>query len=193
MIKTLIVPGLDGSPAPHWQHWWAATDPRAVMVDLSDPHRPDPARWEAELAGAVLRYPGAILVGHSLGAILISRVLTAWPQLQIKAAMLVAPAEPQGKSRIGNFAPLREVPLGVPAVVVASRNDPWMGFSRARSLAKTWQADLIDAGFAGHINVASGFGPWPQGKAICAELAGQTSHMRHVASPHGQFQPSSQA
>lgn len=40
MAKTLIVPGLDGSPAPHWQHWWAATDPTALMVDLPNPHRP---------------------------------------------------------------------------------------------------------------------------------------------------------
>lgn len=40
MTKTLIVPGLDGSPAPHWQHWWAATDPKALMVDLSDPGLP---------------------------------------------------------------------------------------------------------------------------------------------------------
>ncbi|MBP9047655.1 MAG: alpha/beta hydrolase [Tabrizicola sp.] len=37
MTRTLIVPGLDGAPAPHWQHWWAVTDPRALRVDLNDP------------------------------------------------------------------------------------------------------------------------------------------------------------
>ena len=37
MTRTLIGPGLDGAPAPHWQHWWAVTDPRALRVDLNDP------------------------------------------------------------------------------------------------------------------------------------------------------------
>ena len=175
MVKTLLVPGLDGSLAPHWQHWWAATDSHALMVDLSDPSRPDPIRWESELAGTILRHPGAVLVGHSLGAVLISRVLTAWPQLNVRAALLVAPAEAQGQPRIQSFAPLREAPLHVPTTVVASRNDPWMPFHRARHLGKAWQADLIDLGFAGHINVASGFGPWPAGKHLRDDLLLQSA------------------
>ncbi len=73
MVKTLLVPGLDGFAAPHCQQCWAATDSHALMVDLSDPSRPDPARWEAELAGTILRHPGAVLVGHSLGSVLITR------------------------------------------------------------------------------------------------------------------------
>lgn len=178
MMKTLLVPGLDGSPAPHWQQWWAATEASALTVDLSDPQRPDPSRWEAELAGAILRHPGAVLVGHSLGAVLITRVLTAWPQLKIAAALLVAPAEPDGKARLQRFAPLREAALLVPTTVVASRNDPWMGFSRAQHLARVWQADLFDAGFAGHINVASGFGPWPGGKRLRDDLVSQATQLR---------------
>lgn len=37
MIKTLLIPGRDGSPAPHWQDWWAATDPTALTVDPPAP------------------------------------------------------------------------------------------------------------------------------------------------------------
>ena len=166
MVKTLLVPGLDGSPVPHWQDWWAATDPDALMLDLSDPAHPDPARWESELAGAILRHPGAVLVGHSLGAVLITRVLTTWPQLDVRAALLVAPAETLGNDRIGHFGAIPELRLDIATKVVASRNDPWMGFDRARHLATAWGSDLVDAGYAGHINVASGFGPWPQGKAL---------------------------
>jgi predicted alpha/beta hydrolase family esterase len=59
-------------------------------------------------------------------------------------------------------------------MVAASRNDPWMSFSRAAQLAKTWQADVIDMGFAGHINVASGFGPWPAGRDLRDELLSRT-------------------
>ena len=171
MTRTLIVPGLDGSPAPHWQHWWAATDPRAIMVDLPEPSRPMPALWEVELASMVLRHPDSILVGHSLGAVLIARLLARWPQLRVRAALLVAPAETAGQSRIGHFGPIPERPLDIPATVVASRNDPWMSFGRASGLAQSWGADLVDLGLSGHINVASGYGPWPEAKRLRDALA----------------------
>lgn len=166
MSKTLIIPGLDGSPAPHWQHWWAMTDPTARMVDQADWSKPQPEAWEAEIAGAVLQHPGAILVGHSVGTIAIARLLDRWPQLDVGGVLLVAPAEPVHDDRIARFAPIPERPLRVPATVVASRNDPWMTFTRASKLAKAWGADLVDLGFAGHINVDSGFGPWQRGLAL---------------------------
>lgn len=166
MTKTLIVPGLDGSPDPHWQHWWAATDPKALMVDLSNPDRPVPAVWEIELASMILQHPDSILVGHSLGAVLIARLLATWPHLRIRGALLVAPAETQGNDRIGQFGAIPELRLDVPTTVVASRNDPWMSFARATHLARAWGSDLVDLGHAGHVNVASGFGPWARGKAL---------------------------
>ena len=175
MTKTLIIPGLDGSPAPHWQHWWAASDPSAIMVDLSDPHRPVPAVWEAEVAGMILRHPDSILVGHSLGAVLRSRLLARWPQLQVRAALLVAPAEPVQDRRIAAFAPIPETPMDVPSLVVASRNDPWMSFARATALAEAWGAKLVDLGFAGHVNVASGFGPWQGGIDLRDRLLAETT------------------
>jgi predicted alpha/beta hydrolase family esterase len=171
MHKTLILPGLDGSPAPHWQHWWAATDPNALIVEQRDWAKPTHEAWEAELAGAILNHPGCILVGHSLGAVLAARILTRWPQLKVSAALLVAPADPDRSRRLASFAGLPEQSLDVPATVVASRNDPWMPFARSRHLANLWGADLIDMGFAGHINVASGFGPWPGALVLRDQLA----------------------
>lgn len=166
MTTTLIVPGLDGSPAPHWQHWWARTDPNAVMVEFADPHRPAPELWEATLAGMILRHPGSILVGHSLGAILIARMLARWPDLRIGAAMLVAPADPANSDRLTRFQPIPQQRFDIPVVVVASRDDPWMSFAQVARLAASWGADLLDLGHAGHVNVAAGFGPWPGGKII---------------------------
>ncbi|PLL12522.1 hypothetical protein C0V75_11290 [Tabrizicola sp. TH137] len=171
MPKTLILPGLDGSPAPHWQHWWAATDPNALTVEQQDWARPTHEAWEAELAGAILNHPGCILVGHSLGAVLAARILTRWPQLKVSAALLVAPANPALSRRLASFAGLPERPLGVPTTVVASRNDPWMSFQQSTHLAELWQAELVDLGYAGHINVASGFGPWPVALDLRDQLA----------------------
>lgn len=178
MTKTLIVPGLDGSPAPHWQHWWAATDPTALMVDLSDLNRRLPAVWEIELASMILLHPNSILVGHSLGAVLIARLLATWPHLRVRAALLVAPAETNGNDRIGQFGAIPELRMDIPTKVVASRNDPWMGYDRATHLAKAWGSCLIDLGHAGHINVASGFGPWAKGKALRDNLIAATAAPR---------------
>lgn len=185
MTKTLIVPGLDGSPAPHWQHWWAQTDPKALMVDLTDPHHPMPAVWEYELAGVILQFPDSILVAHSLGAVLIARLLTNWPHLRVGGVLLVAPAETLGNDRIGHFGPIPEQPLHVPATVVASRNDPWMRYERAAELANAWEADLVDLGHAGHINVASGYGPWPHGKVLRDALVRQDVPQLPLPQPRG--------
>lgn len=170
MTKTLIVPGLDGSPAPHWQHWWANTDPSAQMVDLPEPAKPVPALWEVELATKIMEHPDSVLVGHSLGAVLIARMLATWPQVRVRAALLVAPAETAGNDRIAPFGPIPELRFDIPTTLVASRNDPWMAFDRARHLAQAWGSDLVDLGQAGHVNVASGFGPWPLGKVLRDEV-----------------------
>ncbi|MDQ2066707.1 alpha/beta hydrolase [Xinfangfangia sp. CPCC 101601] len=194
MTKTLIVPGLDGSPGPHWQNWWAATDPKALMVELSHPSRPMPQLWEVELAAMIMQHPDSVLVGHSLGAVLIARLLSTWPQLRVRAAMLVAPAETEGNDRIGHFGPIPERRLDLPVTVVASRNDPWMGYTRARDLATAWGASLVDLGHAGHINVASGYGPWPQGKALRDGLLRQEDRAKAVrfvqSLAHGSRNPS---
>lgn len=173
MSKTLIIPGLEGSPAPHWQNWWASIDPSARMVEQADWSRPQPESWETEIAGAILQHPGSILVGHSLGAVAIVRILTRWPQLNVAGALLVAPAEPSRDPRIARFGPIIEAPLRVPTTVVASRNDPWMSFTRASKLAKVWGSAMVDMGFAGHINVDSGFGPWQNGLTLRDELRDQ--------------------
>ena len=94
MTTTLLVPGLDGSSGGHWQQWWQANDPKAFMVEFTDLGAPVPAAMEMELISAILEHPGAILVGHSLGAILIARALAEWRQLDVAAALLVAPADP---------------------------------------------------------------------------------------------------
>lgn len=166
MIRTLLLPGLDGSPAPHWQHWWERMDPTARIVEQKCWDRPRADQWLTEIAGALLVHPGAVLVGHSLGAVAAVQLLAHWPQIKVGGVLLVAPAEPSRDARTAPFGTIPEMPLRVPAIVAASRNDPWMTQPRARGLAHRWGAEFIDMGEAGHINVASGFGPWPEGRAL---------------------------
>lgn len=166
MIRTLLIPGLDGSAAPHWQHWWQATDPTAKIVEQISWSKPTPEAWLTEIAGAALCHPNSVLVGHSLGAVAIARLLTTWPQIKVAGALLVAPAEPSRSPRISAFGPIPDRPLPVRAVAAISRNDPWIDHAQARRLAAGWHADVVDMGHAGHINAEAGFGPWPEGKAL---------------------------
>lgn len=62
---------------------------------------------------------------------------------------------------------MQELPF--PALVVASENDPFARFERAEAFADAWGAAFISAGEAGHINVASGHGDWPDGEVLLGE------------------------
>lgn len=182
MTRTLLIPGLDGSPAPHWQAWWQANDLSAITVHQDDWANPTPEAWEAEVAGAVLHHPGAILVAHSLGCLIVARLLAHWPQLNIAGALMVAPADPRKSQRLRRFADFPREDLPVPVTVVASRNDPWMSFADAFDLADDWGAAITDLGAAGHINVASGFGPWAEGMTLRDSIARRSQRRVRPAS-----------
>ncbi|KLK92983.1 hypothetical protein AA309_11470 [Microvirga vignae] len=173
-MTILMVPGFKGSEPEHWQSRWEAELNDVERVQQVHWDAPDLGVWLAVLAHHVKRRPGAILVGHSLGAILIAHLALRHPDLDIGGALLVAPADPEvRRSRvpgITSFGPLPVEPLGFPAILVASRTDPYMAQDRARIIANLWEAAFVDAGEAGHINVASGHGAWPEGLRWLARL-----------------------
>ena len=94
----------------------------------------------------------------------------------MSALLLVAPADPHHFGLMDSSL-LEE--LLVPATVVGSRNDPWMTFARTRLFADRWGGRLVDLGQSGHINVASGHGPWPLALSLLSELVSDTG--RNVA------------
>jgi uncharacterized protein len=61
------------------------------------------------------------------------------------------------------FLTLPKKPILFPALVIASRDDPYATFADSEELARALGAELINAGFSGHINIESGHGPWPEG------------------------------
>jgi len=170
----LIVPGLFNSPPAHWQSHWQARLPTAERVEQSDWERPRLGDWTAALAEAVRARPGALLVAHSLGCGLVAHLAAINGGRNIGGALLVAPADlnPRGPAGglLEGFAPMPRHPLPFPTTVVASRTDPYVAYERAEAFAARWRARLVDLGDAGHINVASGHGPWPEGLAHLADL-----------------------
>ena len=89
--------------------------------------------------------------------------------------LLVAPPDvehPDFPPVMEGFAPIPRARLPFPSLVVASRNDPFADFERSRALADAWGSRFVDAGHSGHLNADAGFGPWPLGERLLAELLG---------------------
>jgi predicted alpha/beta hydrolase family esterase len=182
-IPFLIVPGLGGSGAGHWQTYWEQTIPTAKRVLQLDWNLPNLSTWLGQLRIAVERTPDAVLVGHSLGCILIAHLARRYPDAPVAGALLVAPADVDYPEQLPvglfDFAPTPLGRLPFPTTAVASTNDPYMSFARAQELADTWGAKLVNVQACGHINVAAGFGPWRAGEAILDELLDNVRRNRH--------------
>ena len=113
-MPVLIIPGLYGSEPQHWQSLWEADIADARRVQQADWHNAERDAWLARLVEEVKRSPGAILVGHSLGATLIAHLAEQYPDLPVAGALLVAPADPDLRRLrvpgIASFAPLPLTP-----------------------------------------------------------------------------------
>lgn len=174
MTATILVPGFKGSSPGHWQRVWLDTDPDAVLVEQDDWCAPDLGRWSERLKAHLLRFPQSTVVAHSLGVTLTVHLALQEPDIGIARALLVAPADVDIRVRdhpcFASFVPTPREALPFPAVVVASRNDPYIAFDRASDYARDWGADLYDIGRAGHINIESGYGYWPEATRLLPDL-----------------------
>ncbi|SEP67435.1 hypothetical protein SAMN05428969_0405 [Devosia sp. YR412] len=175
----LIVPGLHGSGAGHWQHWWQRDQRDAVLVEQADWSNPDERHWSAVLERAILARPGSLIVAHSLGAILVAKLARSRAASLIAGALLVAPADINRTSvrhqRTYEFGAMPQDVLPFPSIVVASHDDPYMPYGKLETLAQAWGSRLHDLGNVGHINVQSGFGRWVDGY----QLASRVEHQLH--------------
>ena len=169
----LIVPGWGDSGPKHWQSLWEQANPGVRRVVQRDWQYPVRVEWVETLTREI-RAAGrpAVVVAHSLGCIAVAHCASAGA-LPIRSALLVAPPDvehPDFPPLIEGFAPIPRARLAFPSIVVASRNDPFTDFERARSLADGWGSRFVDAGNSGHLNSDAGFGPWPLGESLLAEL-----------------------
>lgn len=182
LSTTLIVPGLHGSGPAHWQTWMQARIAGARRVEQQDWDSPVLARWAGAVRREIDRAAGTVfLVAHSFGAL--AAVCAASDRRErVAGALLVAPADPERFTAAGLRRPEDEYAdagvgpelpasqLGFPSIVVASADDPWLKLTRAAWWADRWGSRFQCLGNAGHINVDSGYGPWPEGLRLFEEL-----------------------
>jgi predicted alpha/beta hydrolase family esterase len=172
--NVLLLPGWQDSGPQHWQSLWQQRH-GYVRVEQHDWIGPLRGDWVARLEEMVLTCDEpAVLVAHSLGCILIA----AWAAHsknthRVKAALLVAPGDPERadiREMLPGWSPIELRALPFPSVLLASRDDPFCEFERARLFGYAWGSQFMDYGPCGHINADSGLASWPEGHVLLQDL-----------------------
>lgn len=158
-VDILIVPDTGDAPPDHWQARWVRSLKTARKIEQADWSAPDILVWSDVIVAAARRQTRpAVVVAHGLGVLAVAHAAERLGATGVVGAFLVAPSD------VGpGLPPPPAERLPWPAVVVASSNDPLCSVERARDLAQQWGAAFTEAGEAGHLDVASGHGPWPDG------------------------------
>lgn len=175
MVKTLILPGLNGSSDSHWQRIWARECPDCEVVEQENWSCPDLDEWRATVERRLASLSdGVHLVAHSLGCILAANLARSTQAQKIRSAFLVAPCDMQMVETLHPCAVHRgevsDTPLPFPSLVVGSTNDPYMTTETLLRQADIWGSEARVLGSVGHINVASGFGRWRTGYHMFADF-----------------------
>ena len=166
----IIVPGWRDSGPGHWQTLWAERLPQARRVVQDDWHTPTRSAWVARLEETVLEQPGpVVIVAHSLGCITTAHMKPE-AAARVRGALLVVPADPERRAVLSDFAPVPYAALPYRSILVASSNDPYCPIRLAGAYARAWGSEFVRLQNAGHINVDSGHGEWPLGRALLQSL-----------------------
>ncbi len=159
----LMIPGINGSGAEHWQTLWEAHDSGFHRVEQNDWDHPELDAWMNRLNSEIETHPQSWVVAHSLGCLLIvSKKFSG----NIRGAFLVAPPNPAGPefpNVAKSFADFSTSKLAFKSIVVSSQNDPYSSVDFAKRCATTWGSEFVSVGKKGHINSQSGLGFWDEG------------------------------
>ena len=172
MAPIIIIPGWRDSGPGHWQSLWAEQLSGAVRVQQDDWITPSRQAWVAAITRTILTQARPVVIAaHSLGCMATVH-LPADAAARIQGALLVAPADPERRGVLADFAPVPYQALPYRSIVVASNNDPYCPVRTAGAYARAWGSEFVRLQNAGHINVESGFGAWPLGLALLQSLVG---------------------
>ena len=168
-----MLPGYDNSGPGHWQSLWEAKHPEYRRVQQRSWTEPVCGEWVAALDEAIVAAGQAVvLVAHSLGCLTVAHHALHHAR-PVRGALLVAPPnvdDPTFPPIAKTFRPIPRQPLPFPSIVVSGDDDWYMDPDTARALAGAWGSRFVLLERGGHINADAGFGPWPEGERLLAEL-----------------------
>jgi predicted alpha/beta hydrolase family esterase len=172
-MTVLILPGFENSGPGHWQTLWENAHPEYRRVQQRSWTEPTVDEWVKALDDAIVAAgTPVVLVGHSLGSITVAHHAARHAR-PVHGALLVAPAnveDPLMPDVVKSFAPIPRARLPFPSIVVSSSDDWIVDPDTARGLAESWGSRFVLLEKGGHINTDAGFGPWPAGERLLAEL-----------------------
>lgn len=171
----LLVAGLRNSGPGHWQRRWLDKISTAQWVEQEKWDKPDREQWVETLARSILMATRpVVLVGHSLGALTIVNTAPRLVDTKVRGALLVCPPDlDEGKDvpkAAKSFKNIPRDPLPFPSLLISTTDDPHCTQERAAEFASCWGSEFHSAGEGGHLNVASGHGPWPEGLMMLTRL-----------------------
>lgn len=174
MTNYFIVPGLGNSGPEHWQTFFETSGDNFQRINQQEWDAPVCKDWVETIDKAITGYDlsTVILIGHSLGCSTIAHWANQYNK-KIKGALLVAPSDVEAQHYTfpaKGFAPVPKDKINFKTIVVASTNDQWVSFERAKYFADNWGSEFISIGDAGHINAASGHKEWKEGLEILKTL-----------------------
>lgn len=171
-MDIIIVPGWRDSGPGHWQSLWPARLLAARRVVQDDWISPTRRAWVAALTREILASARPVVIAaHSLGCMATAH-LPAAVAARIAGALLVAPADPERRAVLQEFAPVPFGKLPYRSVLAASGNDPYCPVRLAGAYARAWGSEFVLLNEAGHINIESGHGEWPLDLALLQSLTG---------------------
>jgi len=168
----VIVYGYDGSGPGHWQRW-LHNELRQRGETVSFPELPEPSQprkdtWVTALGAVVDAATSPVtFVCHSLGCWAVDHLLAHRGSDNVHAALLVAPPSPFLLFEpVESFLPPpREraawAPIAARSCLVGSDDDDFTSRAEFAELSNELGVPFHFIPGAGHINVASRYGPWP--------------------------------
>lgn len=174
--EILFVPGRSRPGPEHWQRRWSEKFSTARWIESIGWETA--VDFEERIGGLfdaiIMSTRPVVLVAHSLGVITTSHTAKRIADAKVRGAFLVAPPDIDSPGEIPpEMAAFRRVPtdpLPFPSMLIASDDDPYCEVDRAVGMAMAWGSDFHLAPNAGHLNVASGYGPWPEGLMMFTRL-----------------------
>lgn len=183
----VIIHGLGGSGADHWQTWLANTlkqrNFNVFYPTFSKFNRPNLDIWLKELKStleSVPKHHKTIIITHSLGGILWQHYAASEDNRIADQVILVAPPSPSVVIPAAkSFFP---VPLSgtnlrrvsEKTLFINSTNDPYCSIEDAIQYLRLG-LPVISLPNAGHINVESGHGSWPWILDLCERFVNDSN------------------
>lgn len=184
-MRIVMVPGIDGSDHDHWQsHWERRLGEVATRIRPASWTSPELADWCRALDRELDPDGRNLIVAHSLGCLAtVAWLGNASTSDALDGVVLVAAPDVDDprfpRDAASTFLGVATAVVPVPALMLASSNDPFCHPQSAVQLAWRWGVPVIDIGAHGHVNSASGLGDWNAGwQLVQAFLAGMGQSQR---------------